>query len=122
MKSPCHTRIVWQIRFDLSVACLAGIKDPNLQRFQTLVAVVVLEIFWIGIKYCAVWYYVCWVVCCCWDVSVVNFVVGLFLFLFCFVALCVGSFAALCVGSFAVTNVTFSVLFVGFCLPPSTVV
>ena len=126
VKSPCHTRIVWQIRFNLSVACLAGIKDPNLLRFQTLVAVVVLEIYWIGIKFCAVWYYVFWVVCCCfiycWDVSVINYVVGFFLFLFYFAALYVGSFAAFCVGSFAVTNVTFSILLVGFCLLPSRVV
>jgi hypothetical protein len=96
VKSPCHTRIVWQNRFDLLVACLAGIKDPNLLRFQTLVAVVVLEIYWIGIKFCA-GYYVFWVVCCCfsccWDVSVVNYVV-----LVVVAALCVGSFAALCVG------------------------
>jgi hypothetical protein len=93
VKSPCHTRIVWQIRFGLSVACLAGIKDPNLLRFQTLVAVVVLEIYWIGIKFCA-GYYVFWFVCCCfsccWDVSVVNYVV-----LVVVAALCVGSFAAL---------------------------
>ena len=121
MKSPCHTRIVWQIRFDLLVACLAGIKDPNLQRFQTLVAVVVLEIFWIGIKYCAVWYYVCWVVCCCWDVSVVNYVVLVVDVLVFVVALCVGSFAAFCVGSFTLTNVTCSALFVGFCLSLSRI-
>ena len=121
VKSSCHTRIVWQIRFDLSVACLAGIKDPNLLRFQTLVAMVVLETYWIGIKFCVVWYYIFWVVCCCWDVSVVNYVVGFFLFLFYFAALCVGSFATLCVGSFVETNVTFSTLFVGFCLPPSRV-
>ncbi len=92
VKSPCHTRIVWQIRFNLSVACLARIKDPNLLRFQTLVAVVVLEIYWIGIKLCVVWYYVFWVVCCCfsccWNVSIVNYVVGFFLFLFYFAALC----------------------------------
>ena len=45
LKSPYHTRIVWQIQFDLSVVCLAGIKDPNLLLFRTLVAVVVLIIF-----------------------------------------------------------------------------
>jgi hypothetical protein len=106
------------------VACLAGIKDPNLLRFQTLVAVVVLEIYWIGIKFCA-GYYVFWVVCycfsCCWDVSVVNYVVLVVDVLVVVVALYVGSFAALCVGSFAVTNVTCSALFVGLCLPLSRV-
>ena len=60
--------------------------------------VVVLEIFWIVIKLCAV--------CCCFscycDVSVVNFVAVFFLFLFCV--------AALLVGYFDVTNVTFSAL------------
>jgi hypothetical protein len=81
------------------VACLAGIKDPNLLRFQTLVVVVVLEIYWIGIKFCA-GYYVFWFVCCCcfsccWAVSVVNYVV-----LVVVAALCVGYFAALCVGFF----------------------
>jgi hypothetical protein len=105
LKSPCHTRIVWNIRFDLSVACLAGIKDPNLLLFQTLVAMDGLEIFWSVIKLCVVWCYVCWVVCCC----VVNFVALFFPFLFCV--------AALLVGSFVVTNVTFSVIFVGFCIP-----
>ena len=113
LKSSCHTRIVWQLRFDLSMACLDEINDPNTLLFRTLAAMVVLEFFWVVIKLCAVWCYVCWVVCCC-DVSVVNFVVGFFLFLFCL--------AALCVGSFAVTNVTFSALFVGFCVPLCRVV
>ena len=46
--------------------------------------------------------------CYCCDVVVV--VVGVFfLFLFCI--------AVLCVGFFAVTNVTFSALYVGFCIP-----
>ena len=105
------------------MACLAEIKDPNLLRFQTLVAVVVLEIYWIGIKFCA-WYYVFWFICCCfsccWDISVVDYVV-LVVDVLVVAALCVRSFAALCVESFVVTNVTFSVLFVGFCLPLSRV-
>ena len=46
--------------------------------------------------------------CCCCVVGVGVGVAIFFLFLYCF--------AALCVGSFVVTNVTFSVLFVGFCI------
>jgi hypothetical protein len=45
LKSPYYTRIEWQIRFDLSVVCLAGIKDLNLLLFWTLAAVVALVIF-----------------------------------------------------------------------------
>ena len=99
LKSPYHTRIKWQIRFDLSVVCLARIKDLNLLLFWTLAAVVTLVIFWILVKLCAVWS------CRCYCVVVAVF----FLFLYCF--------AVLCVGSFAETNVTFSVLYVGFCIP-----
>ena len=113
LKSPYHTWIEWQILFDLSVVCLAGIKDLNLLLFWTLVAVVTLVIFWILVKLCAVWCYCCWVVCyCCCDVVVEIFVVvkfGVVFFLYC----C----AALFVRSFFVTNVTFFALFVGFCLP-----
>jgi hypothetical protein len=109
-KSPYHTRIEWQIRFDLSVVCLAGIKDLNLLLFWTLVAVVALVIFWILVKLCAFWCY-----CCCCDIVVGVVVVDVvviavfFLFLYCF--------AALYVGSFVVTNVTFSTLYIGFCIP-----
>ena len=98
LKSPYHTRIEWQIRFDLSVVCLARIKDLNLLLFGTLAAEVALVIFWILVKLCAV------CCCCCCEVVAVFF-----LFLYCF--------AALCVGSFAVTNVTFFALYVGFCIP-----
>ena len=108
LESPHHTQIAWHLlpwptRFDL-VVCSVGIKDPNLLLFRTSLVVVVLEIFWIVIKLCAVWCYVC---CCC-DVSIVNFVAVFFLFLFCV--------AALLVRSFAVTNVTFPALFIGFCI------
>ncbi len=111
-KSPYHTWIVWQIRFDLSVVCFAGIKAQNLLLFRTLDAVVALEIFWILVKLCAVWCYSRWFVCCCCDVAVVILVivklsVVFFLFLYCF--------AVLFVGSFTVTNVTFSTLYVRFC-------
>ena len=44
LKSPNHTRIKWQIRFDLVVS-LTGIKAPNQLLFRTLVAVVALEDF-----------------------------------------------------------------------------
>ena len=104
LKSPYHTRIEWQIRFDLLVVCLAGIKDLNLLLFWALAVVVALIIFWILVKLCAV---CCCCFCCCCDVVVV--VAVFFLFLFCF--------AALCVGFFAVTNVTFSALYVEFCIP-----
>jgi hypothetical protein len=123
LKSPYHTPIAWQIRFDLSLVCLTGTKDPNLLLFWTLVAVVALVIFWILVKLCAVWCYCNWVICCCCcyccDVAVVIFVVFkfdvvFFLFLYCFPAL----FA----GSFAMTNVTFSALYVGFCFPLCRVV
>ena len=81
---------------------LAGIKDLNLLLVWTLAAVVVLAIYWILVKL--------YVVCCCCDVVVVVVFVGVFfLFLLCIVALCVGFFA--------VTDVTFSALYVGFCIP-----
>jgi hypothetical protein len=92
LKSPYHTRIEWQIRFDLYVVYLAGITDLNFLLVWTLAAVDVLTICWNWVKLC--------VVCCCCDVVVV--VVVFFLFLFCI--------AALCVGFFAVMNVTFSPL------------
>jgi hypothetical protein len=46
MKSPCHTRIVWQIRFDLTVACLAGIKAPISLLVRTSLVGVALVLFW----------------------------------------------------------------------------
>jgi hypothetical protein len=101
LKSPYHTRIEWQIRFDLYVVYLARIKDLNSLLVRTLVAVVVVAICWIWVKLC--------VVCCCYCDVVVVVVVVFFLFLFCI--------AALCVGFFAVTKVTFSALYVGFCIP-----
>jgi hypothetical protein len=108
LKSPYHTQIEWQIQFDLSVVYLAAIKDLNLLLVWTLVAVVVLAIYWILVKLCAV--FCCYFCCCCDVVVVVVVVVGVFfLFLFCI--------AALCVGFFAVTNVTFSALYVRFCFP-----
>ena len=75
LKSPYHTRIEWQIRFDLSVVCLAGIKDLNLLLFWTLVAVVALVSFWSLVKLCAV------VVVVGGGVGVVVLVVVFFLFL-----------------------------------------
>jgi hypothetical protein len=105
VKSPCHTRIVC-IRFDLLVARLAGRKEPNLLLFRILDAVDDLEIFWIVLKLCAVWCYVCCSFSCCCVVSVVICVAVFFSFLFCV--------SALFVGYFAVTNVTLSALFVGF--------
>ena len=75
LKSPYHTRIEWQIRFDLSVVCLAGIKDLNLLLFWTLVAVVALVSFWSLVKLCAV------VVVVGVGVGVVVVVVVFFLFL-----------------------------------------
>ena len=95
--------------------CLAGIKAPNLLLFWTSVVVVALVIFWILVKLCAVWCYCC---CCCCDIVVVIFVIKFgvvyFLFLYCF--------AALFVGFLAVTNVTFSGIYVGLCLPLCRVV
>uniref|UniRef100_A0A2N9I350 Uncharacterized protein n=1 Tax=Fagus sylvatica TaxID=28930 RepID=A0A2N9I350_FAGSY len=44
LKSPCHTQIEREIRFD-PVVCLAGIKDLNLLLFWTLAAVVALVSF-----------------------------------------------------------------------------
>ena len=106
LKSLCNTRIVWNIRFDLLVVRLAGRNDPNLLLFRILVAVDDLEIFWIVIKLCAVWCYVCCCFSCCCVVSIVNGVAVFFPFLICV--------SALLVGNFAVTNVILSVLFVGF--------
>ncbi len=118
LKSPHHTRIAWHllpwlIRFDFSVVCLAGIKAPNLLLFWTSLVVVALVIFWILVKFCVVWCYCC---CCC-DVVVVIFVVvqfGVVFLLYCF--------AALFVGSCAMTNVIFTVLYIGFCFPLCRVV
>jgi hypothetical protein len=107
LKSPYHTRIEWQIRFDLYVVFLAGIKDLNFMLVWTLVVVVVLAICWILVKLSTV---CCCCFCCCCVVVLVVVVVGVFcIFLFCI--------TALCVGFFAVTNVTFSALYVGFCIP-----
>jgi hypothetical protein len=66
LKSPYHTRIEWQIRFDLSVVYLAGIKDLKLLLFWTLAAVVAFVSFWSLVKLCAV--FCCWCCscsCCC---------------------------------------------------------
>ena len=109
LESPYHTRIA--CRFDLSVVCSVGLKDPNLLLFWTLVAVVALVTLWILVKLrdvCVCCYCCCSCFCC--NVASVFF-------LFCFAALCVGCFAALCIGCFAASNVTLSVLYVGFCIP-----
>jgi hypothetical protein len=107
LKSPYHTRIEWQIRFDLYVVFLAGINDLNFMLVWTLATVVVLAICWILVKFSAV---CCCCFCCCCVVVLVVVVVGVFfIFLFCN--------TALCVGFFAVTNVTFSALYVGFFIP-----
>ena len=86
---------------------MAGIKDLNLLLVWTLAAGVVLAIYWILVKLSAV----CCCFCCCCDVVVVVVVGGGVFFIFLF------SIAALCVGFFVVTNVTFSALYVGFCIP-----
>jgi hypothetical protein len=124
LKSPHHTRIAWHllqwpIRFDFLVVCLAEIKAPNLLLFRTSFVVVALVIFWIVVKFCVVWCYCCCVVCsCCFCVVVVViFVVvkfGVVFLLYCF--------AVLFVGYWAVTNVIFTALYVGFCLPLCRVV
>ena len=105
VKSLCHTRIVY-IQFDLLMARLTGRKEPNLLLFRILDAVDDLEIFWIMLKLCVVWCYVCCSFSCCCVVSVVICVAVFFSFLFCI--------SALFVGYFAVTNVTLSALLVGF--------
>jgi hypothetical protein len=120
LKSPYHTRITWhllpwQTRFD-SVVYLAGIMAPNLLLFRTLIVVVALVLFWTVVKLCVDWCYcyctVCVCVCCCLVVVVVVvFVVVVVVVVMLFY------FAALLVGSFAVTYVTFSALYVGFCIP-----
>ena len=86
LKIPYHTRIEWQIRFDLYVVYLAGIKDLNFLLVWTLATVVVLAICWNWVKLCVVCY-CCF--CCCCDVVVVVVVV-FFLFLLCIAGLCVG--------------------------------
>jgi hypothetical protein len=118
LKSPHHTRIAWHIlpwqtRFDL-VVCLAGITAPNLLLLRAFIVMVALVLFWTVVKLCVDWCYcyctvcVCCCCCCCYCCCCCccNVVVVMF---FCF--------AVLLVGSFAVTYVTFSVLYVGFCLP-----
>jgi hypothetical protein len=109
LKSPYHTRIEWQIRFDLYVVFLAEIKDLNFLLVWTLTAVVVLAFCWNLVKLSAVC--CCFCCCCCDVVVVVVVVVGgvFFIFVFCI--------TALYVGFFAVTNVTFSALCVGLCIP-----
>jgi hypothetical protein len=115
LKSPCHTRIEREIRFD-PVVCSAGIKDLNLLLFWTLTVVVVLVSFWSLVKLCAVF------ICCCYVVVgfvavfvvvvvglIVAVVIVFFLFVYCT--------SALSVGFFIVTYVTFSTLLVGFCIP-----
>ena len=105
-KSPYHTRIGWKIRFDFTVVCLARSKVSNLLLFWTLAAVVALEFSGILVMLCAVSY--CSGSYCCCVVGVVVVVI-FFLFLYCF--------SALGIEYFAMTNVTFSALFVGFCIP-----
>ena len=112
LKSPYHTRIT--CRFDLSVVCSAGLKDPNLLLFWTLAAMVALVTLWILVKLRDVCVCCC---CCCSCFCCYCCTVASVFFLFCFAALYVGCFATLCVGCFAVTNVTFSALYVGFCIP-----
>jgi hypothetical protein len=111
LKSPYHTRITWhllpwQTRFN-SMVYLAGITAPNLLLFRILITVVALVLFWIVVKFCVDWcYYYCTVcVCVCCSSCCCNVVVVMLFY-----------FAALLVGSFAVTYVTFSALFVGFCI------
>ena len=94
---------------------LAGRKELNFLLFWTLAAMVALVIFWSSVKLCTVFCCYC-CVCRCVVVGGVTLVVGgvvvvavFFLFLYCV--------AALCVGYFAMTYVTFSTLFVGFCIP-----
>jgi hypothetical protein len=118
LKSPYHTRITWhllpwQTRFDL-VVYLAGITAPNLLLFWTLIVVVALVLFWTVIKLCVDWcfcYCTTCVCCCCRCCCCCNVVVVMLFY-----------FDALLVGSFAVTYVTFSALYVGFCIPLCRVV
>jgi hypothetical protein len=78
LKSPYHTRIEWQIRFDLYVVYLAGIKDLNLLQVWRLAAGVVLAICWSSVKLSAV----CCCFCCCCDVVVLVVVVVVVFFFF----------------------------------------
>jgi hypothetical protein len=127
LKSPHHTRIAWhilpwQIRIDFLVVCLVGIKALNLLLFRISIVVVALIIFWIVVKFCVDWCYCycdvwCCCCCCCYDVVVVILVIVKFdvtFLLYCFVAFFIGSLV--------VTNVTFTTLYVGFCLPLCRVV
>ncbi len=91
------------------MVCLARSKVPNLLLFLTLAAVVALEFSGILVTFCAVFCCCCSCCRCVIGVDVVVVVVVFFLFLYCF--------SALGLGFFAVTNVTFSALFVGFCIP-----
>ena len=109
LKSPHHTRIAWQTRFD-SVVYLAGITASNPLLFQTLIVVVALVLFWTVVKICVDWCLCCCVVCvccCCCCCCCSSKVVVVMLF----------CFSALLVGCFVVTNVTFASLYVGFLSP-----
>jgi hypothetical protein len=110
MKSPCHTRIVWQIRFDLMVACLAGIKAPKSLLVRTSLVGVALILFWIVVKFCVAWCPYCYCCClllyCCYC-CLLLYCCCCSLLLLCFLLLY--SLATLCVG--------FTTLFVGFCFP-----
>ena len=114
LKSPYHTQIAWhllpwQTQFD-SVVYLVGITVPNLLLFRTLIVVVAFVLFWTVVKLCVDWCYCCYDVCvCCCCYCCVCYCNVVVVMLFCF--------AALLVGSFTVTYVTFSALYVGFCLP-----
>jgi hypothetical protein len=109
VKSPYHTRIVWQIRFDLSVACLAGFKAPISLLVRTSLVGVALVLFWTVVKFCVAWCFYCCCCCCLLLYCCCLLLLLCFLLLYCP--------AALCVGFLAVTNVTFTVLSVGFCFP-----
>ena len=115
LKSPYHTQIEWQIRFD-SLVCLAGIKDLNFLLFWTLAAGVALASFWSLVKFCAIFccccccivvvvVVVCSSCCCCWCCCCR-------LFSFLVLSFCPQCrvFCCLSVRCFAVTNVTFSAI------------
>jgi hypothetical protein len=106
MKSPYHTRIVWQTRFDLTVACLAGIKAPNSLLVRTSLVGVALVLFWNVVKFCVAWCIYC---CCCCCLLLLCF-----LLLYSLATLYVGFCFPLCRDCIT--------LYVGFCYPLCRVV
>ncbi len=105
MKSPCHTRIVWQIRFDLTVACLAGIKALNSLLVRTSFVGVALVLFWNVVQFCVAWCIYC---CCC------CLLLLCFLLLYSLATLYVGFCFPLCRDCIT--------LYIGFCYPLCRVV